>query len=338
MTSMVEPNQTKSSWREALDPTDFLIKLMGIGLLIGFICPILTGGYRGGRLVFLNIEGLFEKAPFIFKFWLIYPLIAGIAIIYIAKQNRTPKRAASLIAIGLLPFLLLLANENVQQFIKESIQNIPGLDLPGWLLILSFLATLLLLAGLYAVFVKSKQTLACQLAAVGCGFHLVLLFIPNKGEFSFIAPFKLMFKRDRSGMGLNFLGGLVGLALIVIFIFLCIKCYQLLKQDRDPAVKKQDAGTALHLWFSRFYVYGAFFIYIMFAALIKSSGSRGIQTVFVLLLAIIKMFPWIMSLFLLIPLGMAEFLIMKEVPLSSKPVTTSQTESEPTPASSETPE
>lgn len=318
MSSMLGPNQKMSFWRAAADPTTFLLKLMGIGLLISFICPLQTS-HRKIRLVFLNIESLFKKAPFIFKIELIYLLIAGIALLIIAKQKRSQVKAAGLAAIGLFPFLLLLASPDVQKFVGRSLRNVPGLNSPAWFLIISFVTTLLILAGAYAVFVKPGLTLACQIAAAGGGLTLLMLLVPRNGEFSFIAPFKLMFSRDRTGMGFNIAGGLLALVIIVITILYCIKCYQLLKQDREFAVKRQDAGTVLHLWFSQFYVFGVFFLYIMLVALIRSSGSRGIIAIFNLILAIIKMFPWIMSLFLLVPLGIAELLIMKEVPPGSEP-------------------
>lgn len=304
-------NQSEGSGTTFEDPTGKIITAIGIGLLIAFIFPIFVTGYRTSKLVFLNIEILGERGvPGMLIIQLLYPLIAGIAAIILAKRERSGGKALALVVIGILPFLILLASKDIQRAFGQITRNLPGGLSIGLALVLGTIAVFSILSGAHAARVKPANQIAGYVASLGAGLYFLTLLIPQYGEFSFIVPFKLMGTRDPSGMGIMFLSGLVALICLVLMIFAAGRCFLLLKPEAE---KIRIGGSIIRLWFAQFYVYGAFILYIMIVTAGQGRGSDGLIFI-TLIMSIIKFVPWILGLYLLIPLGISEFILLYSTP------------------------
>jgi len=291
------------------DPTDSLLSKIGIGLIIAFILPLYAR-----KLFFLNLEVLGERGvPDLVKFELIYPLIAGIAACVLAKKARTIGRGWLILILGLLPFLIALSDDSVQRAVGEILNNLPGSGTSGGNMLLGLIGVLGMLAGAWALKIKADLDLAALIAAGGGGLYLISLIIPVKGQLPLLAPFKLFSTRDYSGAGLVAVSAIVSLICLALTITAAVKCLLLPKSAGD---RSSQAGTAIRLWVWQFPVYGVFMIYVMIAAAGKG-GVDIIELFLAMALAIGKFFPWILGLYLLIPLGVAELLLCR--PSASAP-------------------
>lgn len=283
------------------DPTDSLLSKIGIGLIIAFILPLYAR-----KLVFLNFEVLGERGvPDLVKFELIYPLIAGIAACVLAKKARTIGRGWLILILGLLPFLIALSDDSVQRAVGEILNNLPGAGTGGGNMLLGLVGILGMLAGAWAVKIKADLEPAALIAAVGGGLYLVSLIIPTKGQLPILAPFKMFSTRDYTGSGVVAVSAIVTLICLALVIAAAVKCLLLPKSVGD---RSSQAGTAIRLWAWQFPVYGIFMIYVIIVA--SGKGGADIGELFIAMaLAIGKFFPWILGLYLLIPLGVAELLL-----------------------------
>lgn len=298
-----EPGSGLNSWKNPGDSVTRMIKGIGIALLIAFVLPIIIGK----EIVFLNIQGLFEKSvPGVLKIEFLYPLLAGLGALKIAQVKRSPKKAAVLISLGIFPFLFLLVDKSVREAFSGIAGGLPGGGSMGVNLILSALALLGILAGAQASRVRAKLDLGAHVAAAGAGLYVINLFIPIKGQLSFLQPFKQIGQSDPTGAGVMVIGGLVGLAALALMVMAVIKCFQLLQ----GAAERERLGKAIiKLWVAQFYVYGAFLIYVVIVGAGKSGGDAG-MILLSFLTTIPKFFLWILGLYLLIPLGLSELILV----------------------------
>jgi hypothetical protein len=291
-----------ASWKNSDDSVPRIIKGIGIALLIAFILPII-----GREIVFLNIQGLFEKSvPGFLKIELLYPLLAGLGLLRIAGMKRSPEKAAALISLGIFPFLLLLVDKSVREAFSGIAAGLPGGGSLGVNLILSALALFGILAGAQASRVRAEVDLGATVAAAGAGLYIVNLFIPVNGQFSFLQPFKLFGQKDPTGAGVMAIGGLVSLIVLALMVMAIIKCFQLLRSGAD---RKRLGNAIIKLWVAQFYVYGAFLLYVLIVGAAKSGGEAGMM-ILSFLTAIPKFFLWILGLYLLIPLGFSELILL----------------------------
>lgn len=291
-----------TSWSKPQDSVTTIIKAIGIALLIAFILPII-----GREIVFLNIQGLFEKSvPGVMKIELLYPLLAGAAAFMIAKMKRSPEKAGALISLGIFPFLFLFVDRSVREAFSGIAGGLPGGGSMGANLILSALAIFGILAGAQASRIRADLDLAAYVAAAGAGLYVLVLFIPIKGQFTFLQPFKQITQKDPSGAGVMVISGLVSLAALVLMVLVVIKCFQLLQVGANREVL---GNAIIKLWLAQFFVYGAFLVYVLIVSAGKSGGDAG--TIFLSFLSTVpKFFLWIFGLYLLIPLGLSEFILL----------------------------
>jgi len=289
------------SWTTTADPADPLIYRLGIILLVAFFFPII-----GDKIVFFNIVGLWERGvPGIVRIELLYPLLAGAALLVLAKKARSMGRAAALLAIGLFPFLLMLASSEVRSGLASITRNLPGGGATGAQFLLSALAIFGILGGAHASRIRPEQTLGANVAIAGAGLYFITLFIPVNRQLPIIAPFKVMTSRDPTGYAIMFLSGLTALACMVLVVLACVQCFRLSDAASD---RVKTGNTAIKLWFAQFYVYGAFLLYTMIVGLSRARGDAGLM-ILSFLTAIGKFGAWVLGLLLLIPLGIAEFII-----------------------------
>jgi hypothetical protein len=296
-----EPTPVFNSFSKPADQADTLIRGFGIALLIAFFFPVI-----GDKILFISISGLWEKGvPDILRIEILYPLIAGAALISLARKARSVGRAAWILAIGAFPFLLLLVNGEVRSGLAEITKGLPGSGSMGANLVLSGLAAFAILSGAYASRVRPEQALGAHVAVAGAGLYFITLFIPVNKQFPLIAPFKMMVAHDPTKYGVMFISGLVVLACMALVILACLRCFRL----PGPAAEREKTGTAvLKLWFAQFYVYGAFLAYGLIISLAQGRGESGTM-VLAFLTTLGKFGVWIIGLFLLIPLGIAEMII-----------------------------
>jgi hypothetical protein len=88
------------------------LKRLGVFLILGFIFPLYMSGFFGeSKLIFINIVHL-GSGEFPTKVGLLYPLIAGVALLLISLKEQTMFRPFLILVIGLFPLLLSMMNEN----------------------------------------------------------------------------------------------------------------------------------------------------------------------------------------------------------------------------------
>lgn len=300
--------------------TEKYLKAIGIGLLVAFIFPVITSGYRGMQFMFANIEGLGQRAPFMVKVQLIYPLIAGIILLVIAGKARNAGKAGLILILGLLPFLLLLASPELQRALSRSMRRVPGFGSMGTVFLLSFLADVGILAGAHQLRVNPKIKIGSIIASLGAGLWIIKMLIPIQGQFMFIAPFQIMFARDRSGAGILFVLGLAMIISMVLMVMIVIKCFT----STQPKADRGSLGAKIiKLWWYTLLVWSAVILYFMILG--SAVGGRGIGGMGFLafITILIKFVPWFLGLYLLIPIGVSEFLLLS--PEESTPAFASAT-------------
>jgi hypothetical protein len=298
-----EPGSGLASRKNSEDSVTRMIKGIGIALMIAFILPI----FIGKEIVFLNIQGLFERSvPGVLKIEFLYPLLAGLGALKIAGMKRSREKAAALIFLGIFPFLFLLFDKSVREAFSGIAGGLPGGGSLGPNLILSALAIFGILAGAQASRIRAKLDLGAYVAAAGAGLYVVVLIIPIKGQFPFLQPFKLLGQTDPTGAGVMVLSGLVSLAAMALMVMAVIKCFQLLQAGAE---RERLGNAIIKLWVAQFFVYGAFLIYVLIVGASKSGGDAG-MVLLSFLTTVPKLFLWIFGLYLLIPLGLSELILL----------------------------
>lgn len=289
---------------EYMDPTNDYLRKIGIWLIIAFIMPIIVQSYGGIRVFFMNIEGTFGGGvPLLLRFEMIYPLLAGLVMLMIAKQVRTTNRAVMILGAGLLPFLILLVDEQIREGIFSMMSNIPGAGMMGIQTLFSFGGVVCILAAAHALRVKPRVKTSINVAVVGAGLYILSLLIPVQGQFSFILPFKMMTFHDPSGTGIMFVSGLFSLVILAIMLYICYLCFKLLQ----PNTGRETTGNSIISWWIKILLAAGIYIaYIIIISVIKGGGGQLLS----IITGIVKFIPWLLGLYLLIPLGVAEFLIL----------------------------
>jgi len=115
------PAYARERWRpddEALRSRNIL--WLGIVLLAGFLLPMVIPMGRETKVIFPNFLILGEEdAPALLKFMFLYPGLAGVAVMVLASTCQNIGRSVTLMALGILPFVLLAADEDVQRGLRE---------------------------------------------------------------------------------------------------------------------------------------------------------------------------------------------------------------------------
>ncbi len=96
------------------------INWLGGALIVGFIFPIYISFLGRSKFVFANIE-MIGKVDFFTTLSALYPLIAGIIVLWIGLNYEPMTRPITLLAVGLFPFLTSILNRN--DFLASSIRE-----------------------------------------------------------------------------------------------------------------------------------------------------------------------------------------------------------------------
>ncbi len=294
-----------------VDPTKKILLIIGIGLLISYILPIIVPDKTGSiKVMFLNIE-IFSQSGVdkMIITQLFYPLLAGMLVIVLASANRSAVKALALIITGVLPVLVLFIAPEIREVLDKYLKESQGLIYMGLAMFLALTGATFILSGAHAARVKPAIKIAGFIAAIGAVLSLISNFIPIEGKFQVAQYVKLMTEDDLSGKGILFLYGLAGLMCIILLIIITIRCFQLLFAESD---KVRIGKSIIHLWFVQLYIFGALYMYLIIATT-NNSGYFLLLLIGSILL-LVKIVAWIIGLYLLIPLGIAEFILLSPTP------------------------
>ena len=296
---------------EGVDSTKKILLIIGIGLIISYILPIIVPDKTGSiKVVFLNIE-IFSQIGVdkMIITQLFYPLLAGMLVIVLASANRSAVKALALIITGVLPVLVLFIAPEIREVLDKFLKESQGLIYMGLAMFLALTGATFILSGAHAARVNPAIKIAGFIAAIGAVLSLISNFIPIEGKFQVAQYVKLMTEDDLSGKGILFLYGLAGLMCIILLIIITLRCFQLLFAERD---KVRIGKSIIHLWFVQLYIFGALYMYVIIATMNNSDYFLLLLIGSILLL--VKIVAWIIGLYLLIPLGIAEFILLSPTP------------------------
>ncbi len=289
------------------NPTRFILNSVGRGLIIAFFFPIFVIGGGTFKLLFLNYLALeSSQTGVMLKFQVLYPLLAGIAVLILVRQKPSPRRAAAFLGIALLPFLVLLFSEEVRMAFSTLGKNITGGFSIGLQLIVSTLAVFAMLASAHTIRIEPNHRIAASLSLIGGGLYFLSLLIPVQGKFLFLEPFRVINLNDPSGAGVFAAAGVASLTSLALMIYAAVTCFQVQKQQREK--QKEIMGRRIiKLWVWHLLVSAMAVFYMIFVAIIKGV-PQGATLLVIFITALIKFVPWILGLYILIPLGISEML------------------------------
>jgi hypothetical protein len=293
---------------DVADPTRFILGVVGRGLIIAFFFPIffiVKGSLKPVFLNFLALES--SQAGVMLKFQVLYPLLAGIAVLILVRQKRSPRRAAAFLGIAWLPFLVLLLSEEVRTAFSTLGKDITGGFSIGLQLIVSSLAIFAMLASAHTIRIETNHRIAPSLALIGGGLYFLSLLIPVQGKFLFLEPFRALTINDPSGTGIFAAAGLASLTSLALMIYAAVTCCQIQKQERDKQ-KEMMGKRIIKLWVWHLLVSGTAIFYMIFIFIIKGAPQGG-PLLLIFVTALIKFVPWFLGLYILIPLGISEMLL-----------------------------
>lgn len=277
---------------------------LGILLLIAFLMPIVnvqqTSGKATYEAVLVNIEILGQDdASTGLKLFMLFPGIAGIAVILIALFLPAPSRSISLIVTGAVGLLLLLLV--VDEIGDDKVQTMLMLTLGSktWAILLGMAATALLLGGSRARWFAGECGVAGTLAAVGGGLAILGYVLPSMPDDSLPvgAPFELMDTDDGT-----FLGAVLLLATVMVVAAAILAFVNL---------KRRGSVTAAKLGNTSFWlVVGSMLVLFLgvWVFMLSTIGDRVEGMTAPLSIGILKWASLTMGITLLLPLGLSDLL------------------------------
>lgn len=186
-----------------------MITWLGSALILGFIFPFYISVFGRGKFIFANIE-MIGKVDFFTTLSALYPLIAGIIVLWIGLNYEPMTRPITLLAVGLFPFLTSILNRN--DFLASSIREYNKETTIMFLLILS-------LIGMYVgskIVSVTDHSSGRTIGGVSGIVFLILVLLPiSSGTPAYFGLFSLL----KTGARLKMRGSmmLLGIALIAIF-------------------------------------------------------------------------------------------------------------------------
>jgi hypothetical protein len=295
-------------WSNREDPTDLILSVIGRGLIIAFFIPVISIVPGSFKLLFINLRILGDnQAAGMLQFQALYPLLAGIAVIVLSRRDRSQVRAGALLGIALLPVLVLLKDNDVRMAFSELGRFTEGGFSVNLHLILSTLAVILMLASAHTLRIYSKHGRVESAAVIGGDLYLLSLLLPVNDEFIFFEPFKYLTFNDPSGAGVSFVRGVASLAALALMVTAAVYCLRIPKQDKSS--DKEIIGIrVIRLWGYHLFVYGFAVYYGLFVNIFNEEPMSG-ALLLMFTVALVKFIPWILGLYVLIPLALAEFML-----------------------------
>ncbi len=268
---------------------------LGAVLLIAFFLPV----YRD-RFLMLNILMFTEEgAPALIKLLAIYPVLAGIATLALARTVKGINRSLPILAMGLLVLILFYLSPEIRHEAGGATGSPLGIG--GLIILLGMVGTF---AGSRARCLRPASKIAATVGAVGGGLYLLALVLPTQPkEFGTVAvagPFRVLFGTELGGGFLRIVIGLLSLGGMGLMIAASILCLMNTSPRKGAHAR---AAMAVRLWIWSL-------VLLVVASLVPlveavSSGDVSARELFSELSFIIKMDLHVFGLFFLILLGAA---------------------------------
>ena len=265
-------------------------RVCALSLILGFLLPIVApNGILFVNFYVLGVSGV----PGTVIFLALYPLLAGVATFVAASSARGIARGLATAGIGFLPILVFLAEKG------SSLGDLIPVDTPSS--VAAFITTISLFgiaaAGI-ALCHQRENNLAVWIGATSGGLYFLSLLVPKASSVESMpiyAPFLAMQSR-------GFLPLVAGLGLLTSMVLLILSCvFLMLRAFAKPA--NPDFGRKAFLMFM--WAVLALVITVFFGMTASTSGSAFIYIV----IAFLKVFFWFMPALVLIPLGVADYLL-----------------------------
>jgi len=247
---------------------DKSIRLVGYFLIIGFFFPIWVQGFGTSKPVFINISGL-GKGDLLDTIGLLFPLIAGLVILYVGRNVDTILRPVVILSAGLIPVLMSFANTN--DLMRSSLSRYNSNS--------SFM--LLMMLSLIGVYVGSRLVSATDhiagrmLGGISGILFLMLVLLPiGKGSKPvFFALFDI-FKAAKIATSLV----LLGIALVLIFL---AYMYASLIAALNLGDRPSAAQTAENAYKLVFYASMALPVSLLITLILSGAGFMMLVTLLV---------------------------------------------------------
>lgn len=299
----------KSVYR-SMDPTNAILRVMGIGLLIAFFFPILgPAKYGGARLSFINFEIFFAgsaKITGMIRFQMLYPLLAGILLIFASKWRRSGWKTVILSITALLPFVIFFSSTEGRYYYSILTGYAPEFINVWIVMLVEITALTAIFAGTLVVRVTPRNRAALYLAVSGGILYLISMLIPINGKFIFFESLKQVLTNNPFNNGHIFTKGLLNLAETALMIVIVVNCFRLVKAGER---KEKIGAKIMTLWY--------IWLGLLSVAIINQGITRMIfinmtvTNLFSILTIFIKVIPWLLALLHLIPLVIAEIIVIR---------------------------
>ena len=284
------------------------IIVLGAILLAAFACPVLapkfsdTGGVSV-RPYFLNVEGLGESlVPGVVKFQLVYPAIAGLALIILAPLLRNFIRSICILVLGLIPVIVALASSDVRDVVKGTSRELGCISWNASA-VLGCLAFIGLYVGTRSRWYRPVSLAAYIAGAVGGGLYLVQLILPVLPEEAGTLPIVCMVKMLKvKPLLVVAIGSIVQTACFVAAAIICLANYP----RKTPSVR----GTASAAFTLLAVGIVVFLVSVVGNALYLIGSHAGKFEAFAIgVMTLVKMGLWGGGLLLLIPFGATDLIV-----------------------------
>lgn len=296
MASTVWSELTGNPEGNQLSPSAY--RFLSVLLLAGFLLPVIA---PQEGILFLNIWLLLQNGvPGVLIFLALYPLLAGIGLFVLANVLSGWARGAVMAGIGLIPLLMFLF-EGGSQLRMFAVARPEA----AFASVLSNLGIMGLFAGGLAFCFQRENLTAVWTGGVGGGLFLVSLLVPRGSSLEttgLYQPFLLM----QAGGFMAFLVGFLTLAGMVCLVLSAV--FMLLLTFSRP-MNEEHGRKSYRLALTWLLILGVTLLLAMMAQ--SSEAPRGFGgTSFVFLFNMfLKILLWIGPAFVLIPLGLADFLL-----------------------------
>jgi len=279
--------------REAMTRKVRLIVLGGL-LLLSFLLPMVMYVGEWQVLFFWDMVSA-PRMPGSMRFMVVYPAIAGLAVVLVSALAPVLVRGIVTIVCGVVPIIVLLADESISRTIGQSLG---GANVFG--LLFSAIAVTLLIVGLRLRRYRPVWLPAYVIAAVGAGMTLLYLVLPvtpeREGRLPIIGPFNL-FDRDK-----------VMATFAVLSLLMQIGCAAVCLSTH-PRLKARAALTLTLLALILLIASVAMpVIGGMISPLVNNPNVKP-EMFFAFILLLVKFLLWIGGLALLLPLGVTDVVL-----------------------------
>lgn len=257
------------------------VNRIGYALLLAFIFPLYVPGILGASLEFPNIT-LLGMGNFLTTLGLLYPLLAGIVVLWAGRKIETLLRPVILLAAGLFPFFISFLN--TRDFMSDSIMRYAN---EGTII------TFLMILSLIGVFVGSKLVsvtdhVACRMIGGISGIVFLSIVLLPVGKSTTPIYFSI-FKLFKAGSEVNLPGSVVIMALALLAIFTCYilaSVIAIINFSSRPSAHV----TAVNSYKLVLYATLALPLTIVVLVLFSSEGGGGVK--FMILTLLIKLTLW----------------------------------------------